>query len=373
MKHRLFLLLVIAALVLSNSAIAAPAKAQKMPVIGFMQLVTHPALDAGREGAVKALNDAGFVDGKTAKFLFANAENDIPTLATIAQKYLDQDVDLIIATSTPAAQAAYKATAELENPPIVYNVVTSPYAAGLAQSPCVHPAWVIGTQALAPYEATVPLIFKIKPEAKTVGYIYNPAEANSVASTKIIQPIMDKLKLTMVVQTIASSSELTSAAQALADKKVDVFYVATDSTVVAGLEALIKVANENKIPVIGSDPASAKRGAVIAQGLDYFQEGLDAGRIAAAILNKKLDISKAKINAQKSTQLALNLDSAEAQGVTIPDDLVASAALVYKGGQNVVKAAATMAATQPAGGDDPFMKALTCTQEDLNPAATQAK
>lgn len=372
-KFRVLLLLLLVMAVVPGTV--QTASAQKIPVIGFMQFVSHPALDAGRTGAVEALNAAGFVDGTTAKFLFANAEGDIPTLTTIAQSYVDKNVDLILATSTQALQAAYKVTKGTEGPPVVFNVVTSPYAAGVADDACHHPKWVIGTQALAPYADTMPLIFKVKPDAKVIGYIYNPAEANSIASTKIITPLADSLKLKLEIQTVSNSSEVGSAAEALVSKKVDVFFVATDSTVVAGLEALVKVANDNRIPLIASDPSSAQRGAAVAQGLDYHQEGLDAGRIAAAILNHKLDVATAKINRQTTNLLAVNLDSAATQGITIPDDLLAKAGLIFKGGQNTAKLAPTLSATQMANEADIFMKALICTPEELaaTPAATQAK
>jgi len=339
------------------------AQDSELPVIGIMQFVSHPALNAGRDGAVEVLNAAGYVDGETATFLFGNGEGDMPTLATIAQSFIDEGADLIIAVSTPALQAAYNATIDIEAPPIIFNVVTSPYVAGVAQSACIKPAWITGSQALAPYADTVPLIFEIVPDADTVGYIYNSAEANSVANTNIITPIMEELGLTMEVQTIANSSEITTAAEALVARGIDVFYVATDSTVVAGLEGLIQVANENEIPVIASDPSSAGRGAVLAQGLDYMQEGRDAGRIAVAYLSGELDIARTSISVQKTNVLAINLDAAELQGVTIAEELLARAGIVISGGEQTITEAPVMSAEDIAAADTAFLEGLACTDE----------
>ena len=86
---------------------AAPAD---LPVVGLMKLVSHPALDAEQQGVKDALTAAGFVDGETVILQEANAEGDIPTLTTIAQKFVDDGVDLIVTTSTPALQAAFNAT-----------------------------------------------------------------------------------------------------------------------------------------------------------------------------------------------------------------------------------------------------------------------
>src|SRR5579871_5520863 len=126
--HRKIILALVAVVLALSFAGGSSAKAQSMPTIGVMQLVTQPALDAARMGAIESLGAAGFVDGKTAKFVFANADGDIPTLATIAQKFVDQNVDVIITISTPAAQAAYNATKDTQGPPVVFSVVTSPYA-----------------------------------------------------------------------------------------------------------------------------------------------------------------------------------------------------------------------------------------------------
>ncbi|MDZ4765420.1 MAG: ABC transporter substrate-binding protein [Chloroflexota bacterium] len=361
LRKLIFVGVAFATLSLGGAALAQ----EDVPVVGFMQFVSHPALNAGRDGAVAALNAAGFVDGATARFIFANGEGDIPTLATIAQSFLDEEVDLIIATSTPAAQAALNATLPQEGPPVIYNVVTSPYGAGLAEKECVHPAWMTGTQALAPYADTVPLIFDIVPDADTVGYIYNTAEANSVANTDILTPLFAELGLAMEVQTISTSAEVATAAEALVGRDIDVFYVATDSTVVAGLEALIQVANENGIPVIASDPSSAARGAVLAQGLDYTQEGQDAGRMAVAFLNGELDLATARISRQTVNLLAINLDAAVSQGVTVPDALLERAGIVIEGGETSMAEAATMTDDERMAADTAFIAGLACSEDEI--------
>lgn len=354
------------ALLLLVFLLAVPVLAQddmdEMPVIGFMQFVSHPALDAGRDGAIEVLEAAGYVDGETARFLFGNGEGDIPTLTTIADNFVDEGADVIIATSTPALQAAFGATFDLEEPVVIFNVVTSPYAAGVAQASCIKPPWVTGSQALAPYADTVPLIFEIVPDAESVGYIYNTAEANSVANTEIITPIMAELGLTMEIQEVATSADVPTAAEALVSRGVDVFYVATDSTVVAGLEGLIAVANENEIPVIASDPSSAPRGAVLAQGLDYTQEGRDAGRMAVAYLNGDIDIATTSISRQTQNLLAVNLDAAEAQGVTVPDSLLERAGMVVRAGETEMNENPLM---MDAEADQAFLDALFCSEERI--------
>jgi len=313
-------------------ATAEPAEepAADAPVVGLVKLVSHPALDAEQQGVKDALAAAGFVDGETVRLIEANAEGDISTLTTIAQRFVDEGVDLIVATSTPALQAAFNVTKDQEAPPIVFNAVTSPYAAGIANAPDDHPAWVIGVQALAPVEDALALIPALIPGIETVGYIYNPAEANSVVNTEIAIPEAEKLGLKLEVTTIANSSEVQTAAEALVSRGVQAFFVSTDSTVVSGLEALVKVANENDIPLFANDPASAQRGAAVALGLDYYQDGLDTGALAVAILKGELDIAATPIERQRKGSLAINMAAAAEQGLEIPQETIDRAATVFE-------------------------------------------
>lgn len=300
--------------------------APEMVTVGLMQLTTHPALDAGREGALQALADAGFVEGENLTLIMQNAEGDIATLTTIAQSFVDQGVDLIIATSTPAAQAAFNVIQELGEPIVVYNVVTDPFAAGLATSPDDHPDWIVGTQALPPVETAMNTMMEIVPEAETVGIIWNPAEKNSEVATGIARQVAESLGIELIEANISDSSEIQTAAESLVAQNIDAFFISTDSTVVSGFEALARVANENQIPLFANDPASAPRGAVAAVGVDYFQDGYDSGAIAAAILKGEAVPDDFTVERQSASILAINYDAAAAQGVTFPDAVVERAA-----------------------------------------------
>jgi len=296
--------------------------------IGMMQIATHPALDAGRQGALDALADAGFVEGENLTVLAQNAEGDIATLSTIAQSFVDEGVDLIVATSTPAGQAAFSAVQDLESPPIVFNVVTDPFAAGLATTPEDHPAWITGAQAMPPVEQAMSTMMEVMPEIETVGIIWNPAEKNSEVATGIARDVADQLGIEMVEANISDSSEIQTAAESLVAQGIDAFFISTDSTVVAGFEALVKVANENGVPLFANDPASAGRGAAVAVGVDYYQNGYDSGVMAARIL-KGESAGDIPVETRASGILHINYDAAAAQGVTFPAEIEERAAETF--------------------------------------------
>ncbi len=98
--------------------------------IGITQIVTHPALDAAVKGFKEALAAKGFVEGKNVTYDMQNAQGDISTAATIAQKFASEGLDLIYSVATPTSQAVVKVTTTI---PIVFCAVTDPVGAGLVK------------------------------------------------------------------------------------------------------------------------------------------------------------------------------------------------------------------------------------------------
>src|SRR5690606_8752097 len=119
-----------------------------------------------------------------------------------------------------------------------------------------------------------------------------------------------------------------SAARSLAGK-VDVIYTNTDNNVVSAYEALVKVGNESKIPLIASDTDSVKRGAIAALGVNYKNLGIQTGTMVARILKGEKPGDMAS-ETSKTLELFVNPKAAELQGVTLSEDFVKSAKVVVK-------------------------------------------
>lgn len=295
--------------------------------VGIFQFVQHPALDAAKNGAVKALADAGFREGQNIRFDFQNAQRDMPTITSIAQRYRDQNVDLVIAIGTQPLQGAVAVTKDNPRIPVVFNTVTDPYAAAkdVIKTATDKPANVTGLQALPPVKEAMQLVQKVVPNAKRFGIVWTPAEANSEVATRIAREVSKELNIELVEQTVNSADEVLQAAQSLLTKNIDVFFVSTDSTVVSALESLVKVANESRKPLFGNDPASASRGAVAALGIDYEDQGYESGQMAARILKGEATAKDIAIEKSKKGYLAVNTRAAELQGVKLTDDLLRQA------------------------------------------------
>jgi putative ABC transport system substrate-binding protein len=332
--------------------------AQKQPTIGFLVYSDSGFAQAEQKGIVRSLEQAGFVDGKTAKFIVSLANGDITTADNIAQGFVEQRVDLIISIGTPSTQAAVRATQTGKAPIIVFAGLTDPFAAGIAKAPCDHPTWITGTQALDPFEESVALITKVKPGAKTIGFMYSLDEANAVIGYKITQPLIEKAGMKLVAQTVSQVSDISGATKTLVNKKVDAIYVIGDNTVNPAMKDLLKVSTPAKIPVISTNPDDPALGAVVGLGVDYEADGAVAGRIAGLILNKKLDVSKSKISRAMVNRLVVNLDVATETGVTIPEDILKRSVLTIKDGKPTVSG--TPLATATLETDEAFLKNVSC-------------
>ena len=299
---------------------AAGAAAAKSYKVGIVQQVSHPALDGAREGAKKALAESGL----QIEVIEKNAQNDVPTLTTIAEGFRDQKVDLVIAIGTLPLQTAFKVLKD-SNIPIVFNSVTDPYQAGVANSETDHPG-VTGVQALPPVPQAFDLILAIKPDAKRVGNIWTSTEKNSEVATGIARDYAKSKGIEFVEKQVTKADEVLSAAEALANEQVDAIFISTDSTVVSALESVVKVAGESKIPLVCNDPSSAGRGCVAALGLDYPDNGAQSVLgMALPILKGEKKADEIAILKQKNNIVAINTAAAQQQGVTLPDSITSQA------------------------------------------------
>jgi putative ABC transport system substrate-binding protein len=304
----------------TTSAAASSTTVAKNYKIGITQIVSHPALDATVQGFIDALAAAGYVEGTNVTYDKQNAEGDMANATTIAQKFAGDKDDLILSVATPTSQAAVKATTTI---PIVFAAVTDPVAAGLVKNAEAPEANVTGVSDMLPVQPHLDLIKAIVPDVQTIGLLYNSGETNSVTLVEKEKAAAAAMGLKVVEATAASSSEVLAAAQSLVGR-VDAISVLTDNTVVSALESVVKVCQENKIPLIAGDIDSVKRGAVAAYAFDYYDHGVQAGQMAVKVL-EGTPISQIPVEYAQNLQLAVNTAAAQAMGVTIPDDLMAQA------------------------------------------------
>ncbi len=295
--------------------------------IGLTQFATHPAADAGRQGFKDALKAAGFEEDKNVTYDYQNPEGDASTEQTIAQKFVNEKVDLIFSFGTRISQQCVKA-AKGTNTPVVFCGITDPVAAGLVTSLSSHPNEnVTGTSDMIEVKSSVDLILQIVPGVKKLGTIYNAGEVNSVVLVNQLKEACSPLGITVVERTVSTSADVKTASESLVGQ-VDAIWVGTDNTVVSGLEALIKVCEDNKIPFFPSDDPSIKRGGIACLGFDYYDIGYQTGEMAVKIL-KGTKASDIPAELGKKFSYTVNTKAAERYGVTIPQAILDKALTKY--------------------------------------------
>jgi putative ABC transport system substrate-binding protein len=310
-----------AALAALALVLIAPAEAADTKSVAITQIVEHPALDACRKGVEDELKAQGI----EVTWTYESAQGNPGTAAQIARKFLGQAPDAIVAISTPSAQTVVAATKDI---PVIFTAVTDPVGAKLVADPKKPGANVTGMSDLSPIAKHLDLIARITPNAKKIGVISNPGEANSVTLVGLLKEHAPARGMTIVEAAAPRSNDVLAAARSLVGK-VDAIYVPTDNTVVSALEGVIKTGIENKLPVYAGDTDSVPRGAIAALGFNYYDVGRQTGTILARVLKgeKPGDIA---VQGVEKTELAVNPKSAEAMGVTIPADVIAEAKTVVK-------------------------------------------
>jgi len=296
--------------------------------IGISQYVTHPALDAVREGIIEGLAEKGYTVGDNIEIDYQNSELDGTLFASIAQKFVADKVDLIAAIATPNAQAAISA-AEGTGIPVVFSAITDPVGSDMVTSWDSHPNEnVTGVSDMIVVADDVNLILEILPGTATIGTIYNAGEDNSVFLVQKLNEACDALGIVVVERTVATSTDILAAAQSLIGQ-VDAIWIGTDNTVVTGLEALIGVCEDYDIPLFPADDPSIERGGIGCYGFDYKDIGIQTGWMIAGILDGDGTANNVPVEKGQIINLSLNLAAAEAMGVTVPQAVIDRAVTTY--------------------------------------------
>jgi putative ABC transport system substrate-binding protein len=307
-----------------SEASSTEAVAEASYTIGISQFAEHGSLDNCREGFIEGLKEEGIEEGKNLTIEEKNADADTGTAAQIAQNFVSENVDLICAIATPAAQSAYNAAME-KDIPVIYTAITNPVAAELATDDKMPVGEVTGTSDVLPVEAQLKMIREILPDAKTIGILYTTSEANSVYTIEEYEKLAGDYGFTIEKKGINTSADISLATEDLLGK-VDCMTNLTDNTVVSSLATILDMANEKNIPVFGSEIEQVKIGCLAAEGIDYVNLGKQTGRMAAKVLKGEAKASEMAFEEIEENSLYINEKVAENLGITVPDTMKERAA-----------------------------------------------
>ncbi len=302
----------------SENATEASASADGSYDIGIIQLTEHPALDAAREGFIKGMADNGLVEGENITVDVQNAQNDQSNLKTIAQKFVSDDKDLVLAIATPAAQSIASETTDI---PILITAVTDPAASGLCESNEAPGGNVTGTSDLTPIKEQIELLHEILPDAQNIAILYNSGEQNSVIQADMAEEAAAELGLTSERKTVTNTNDVAQVTSSLVGK-FDAVYVPTDNTLASSMPLVTSITNPAGLPVIVGEQGMVEGGGLASVAVSYSDLGEMTGKMAVDILVNGADPATMPIGYTENPQLIVNPTAAEELGIEIPAEVL---------------------------------------------------
>ena len=275
--------------------------------IGISQLADHPALDEARKGFEDGLKELG-VD---AKIEYKNAQGEIPNTVDIAQKFVQDEVDLIYTIATPAAQSAKQATSEI---PILFSAVTDPVQSEIVDDWDKVGGNITGTSDKAPIEEQLSMFKEMDSSIETVGILFNTSESNSQIQIEEVEKLAPKLGLKIVTMGVSSVNDLPQAIDSLLGK-VDAVYNLSDNLIANSVELISNKVIDKGMISVAPEEMQVEGGMLITNGLSYYELGKQTAHLAKEILVDGKDVSDLPVLTAEKTVVTVNMKTLKALGL----------------------------------------------------------
>ncbi len=308
--------------------------ASKTQRVALVQHASQLVLDQTVEGVLRGLDARGFRDGGKIELRKYNAEADIPTANAIARDVVSGSNDLVITVTTVSMQTVANANRDHAHVKHVFGCVSDPFAAGVGirrENPLEHPPWMAGFGSMQPIERCFAVARRMNPSLSRVGLVWNPAEANSEAQTKLTRTVCEKLGIELLEANAGHSNEVLESLSSLISRGIDALFVTGDVCVLGAIDVVTGTAARSKLPVFSVIPPTSEKGGLFDLGSDYAEIGRMIGDLAADVLEGK-DPATVAIENRVPEMLVLNRKTLADIGGdwSFPADLLESAARIVE-------------------------------------------
>jgi putative tryptophan/tyrosine transport system substrate-binding protein len=303
---------------------AARAQQPPLPLIGFLGITSAKPMAPYTAWFIRGLNEAGFADGQNVAIEYRWAEDQYDRLAALAADLVRHRVAVIFSSGgTPPLRAAMEATKAI---PIIFSLGGDPVKQGIVSSMNRPGGNITGvTFTTAPLGAKrLELVRELTPTAQQIGLLVNPAAGISEAEQKQLESVAASFGVQIVAVNATSASEIDAAFAKLSQQKVDALIISPDAVLADRRDQLVALAAQHAVPTVYFEREFVADGGLISYGVplreSYHQAGIYAGRIVRGAKAAELPIVQAT-----RFELVINLKTAKALGLTIPDKLLALA------------------------------------------------
>ena len=303
--------------------LAARAQQAAMPVIGYLNSGS-PESDAPRlTGLRRGLNESGYVEGRNLVIEYRWAGNQADRLPAFAADLVQLRVAVIVAPGLPSTLAAKAATTSI---PIVFGVGADPVQLGLVAGLNRPGGNVTGFNAYSGETGGkgLALLHELVPSAATIGFLMNPNNPLFELTTRDVLAAAPVLGLKVQTLKAGTDREIDAAFASLVQARTGALLVGSDLFFNNRIEQIIGLAARHAIPTMFTFREFVLAGGLISYGIslieNYRQVGLYAGRILKGEKPADLPVIQAT-----KLELVINLKTAKALGLQIPDRLLALA------------------------------------------------
>jgi putative ABC transport system substrate-binding protein len=298
---------------------AGAAQQKAMPVIGFLSLGSSATGAANVVAFRQGLGETGFVEGKNVAVEYRWAEGRYDRLPALAADLVGRNVDVIACNSTPTALAAKSATSKI---PTLF-VVADPVGIGLVAS-LARPGGNLTGVSIMVSELTpkrFELLFELVPQAKVVALLVNP---KSPIAESIIREVRETARATgmkLDIQKATTESEIDAAFASFVQLKPDGLIVGADPFFSIQRDQLVALASHYVIPATYEYREYVVSGGLMSYGPSITAANHGMGVYAGKILS---GANPADLPVQQPTkfELVINLKTAKALGITVPQPLL---------------------------------------------------
>jgi putative ABC transport system substrate-binding protein len=283
-------------------------------------------LDDTVKGFKEGLAELGYVEGKNVTYIYEGPVS-ADKLDALAQGLVNAKVDLILALTTPATKAAQKTTAGTDIP-VVFIPVTDPVGAGVVVSLTKPGGNTTGVTYTTQEGKRLEWLLKVAPTIKHVYIVYNPKDQSPVLALKPVRETAAKLGVGLLTREASTAAEIDAAFKDI-PKEADAIFLLPDTVVNAKASGAYRLAIELKLPTSGPNVRTVNDGALTAYGVDLAVAARkQAARLASQILQGARPADLPVETGEFFS--AINLKTAQAIGLDIPDAILRQANIIIR-------------------------------------------
>lgn len=312
--------------IFSLAACAKKEEKSKTVTVGISQFAENAQSDDTRKGIVQGLREKGYKEGTNIIFKYENAKGVATNADKISQKFIDDNVDMIISIGSSASKSAISFTKD-KNIPVVYAAVTDPISLGFTDKSYNPIEYATGTIDKISVKELLTTIKDLRPNTENIGIIFAKTEDGSKSLRDEFKFYGTATDINIVSIGINKASEIELAFNTIS-KKVDGLVLINDNIVATVNNKILEYAKNIKMPVYGIEKSQVENGALFGYCVNYLECGKETGRIAADVLSGE-KVTYIRPHEVEGTDLYINDTAAKAIWFTIPDDFKTGAIQVY--------------------------------------------